>query len=383
MKIYLVGGAVRDQLLGLPVVEHDYVVVGATVDEMLKLGYRQVGKEFPVFLHPKTNDEYALARKERKTAPGYQGFSFDTSPHVSLEDDLLRRDLTINAIAYDPETQHLIDPWGGQKDIERKVLRHVSPAFAEDPVRILRAGRLLARYAHLGFHIDPSTIALMRKMVDAGEINALVAERVWKECQRALAEHNPEEFFESLAACHGLSVLFPGLDHKGPGMQALKAACVLSYNPLVRFAALFHAYPELGRKQHEAKAALSSLYKRYRIPNDYRELGLMAALHYSKMAEASSLSANALLGLFMSVDAFRRQKRFGFFLQACHAISLSKGLAFDASWVEACIKQAAAIDVSTLIQQGLKGRALAAKIREIRREKIEQWQQHGLQTDDV
>lgn len=188
MKIYLVGGAVRDKLLGLPVTEHDYVVVGATVQDMLDLGYKQVGREFPVFLHPKTNDEYALARMERKVSPGYTGFEFDTSPLVTLEEDLERRDLTINAMAQDLETGEIIDPFQGQKDLADKVLRHVSKAFAEDPVRILRIGRFLARYANLGFTVHPDTIQLMQEMVRRGEVNALVAERVWKELDRALEE---------------------------------------------------------------------------------------------------------------------------------------------------------------------------------------------------
>jgi tRNA nucleotidyltransferase (CCA-adding enzyme) len=184
MKIYLVGGAVRDKLLGLPVKERDFVVVGANENEMLQLGYQRVGKEFPVYLHPKTREEYALARRERKTAPGYKGFDFDASPEVTLEDDLLRRDLTINAIAK-AEDEILIDPYHGQEDLNNKVLRHVSPAFAEDPVRILRVGRFLARFAYLGFTIAPDTMTLMRLMVKGGEVDALVAERVWKELEKS------------------------------------------------------------------------------------------------------------------------------------------------------------------------------------------------------
>src|SRR3990167_2277218 len=229
MKIYLVGGAVRDKLLGWPVKERDWVVVGATVNDMLGLGYRQVVKEFPVFLHPKTNEEYALARMERKTEPGYKGFAFDSSPTVTLEEDLLRRDLTINAMAIavedvDKKKPAIIDPYHGQDDLNKKLLRHVSPAFAEDPVRILRVGRFLARYASLGFKVAPETTELMCKMTAAGEVDALVAERVWKELERALGEKNPEKFFDVLASCHAMSILFPHLHVDGAGMAALKEA---------------------------------------------------------------------------------------------------------------------------------------------------------------
>src|SRR3990167_4434003 len=239
MKIYLVGGAVRDQLLGLPVKERDWVVVGATINDMLKLGYKQVGKEFPVFLHPKTKEEYALARMERKVKPGYQGFTFDTSPIVTLEDDLIRRDLTINAMAED-EDGALIDPYHGKADLEAKILRHTSPAFSEDPVRILRLARFLARFASLGFSIAQETHDLMQTMVQNGEVDALVPERVWKEFERSLREPNPEKFFEVLAACHALPRLFPSIAIKSDGMAALLAATTLTRQPLVRFAALLH-----------------------------------------------------------------------------------------------------------------------------------------------
>ena len=274
MKIYLVGGAVRDKLLGLPIKEKDWVVVNATVDDMLALRYRQVGKEFPVFLHPKTGEEYALARMERKVKPGYQGFTFDTSPDVSLEEDLIRRDLTVNAMA-EGEDGKLTDPYGGKKDLDAKVLRHVSPAFAEDPVRILRVGRFFARYAQLGFTIAPETIALMKQMVQAGEVNALVAERVWKELERALGEKNPEKFFEALAICDALPILFPGIQINSDGMKALTAAAILSDKSVIRFAALLHALPD-------AKQTISSLCDRYRVPNSFRELALLTATHYAK-----------------------------------------------------------------------------------------------------
>jgi tRNA nucleotidyltransferase (CCA-adding enzyme) len=208
MKIYAVGGAIRDTLMGLPAHDIDYVVVGSSVEEMMSKGYRPVGKDFPVFLHPITKEEYALARTERKTSPGYTGFSFNTDTSVTLEEDLLRRDLTINAIAQDDKGK-LIDPYHGQKDLRDKILRHVSPAFVEDPVRILRAARFLSKFAFLGFHIAPETMALMGEMVSSGEVNALVSERVKQELYRALAEKNPEEFFNVLNECGALKIIFP------------------------------------------------------------------------------------------------------------------------------------------------------------------------------
>jgi tRNA nucleotidyltransferase (CCA-adding enzyme) len=211
MQIFLVGGAVRDQLLGLPVTEKDWVVVGASDEELLAQGFKSVGKDFPVFLHPHTQEEYALARQERKTAPGYGGFSFDTQPSVSLEEDLLRRDLTINAMAQD-EQGAIIDPYGGQQDLQARLLRHVSPAFSEDPVRILRIARFSARYHHLGFSIAPETLQLMAAMVDAQEVDHLVPERVWKETSRALQEASPVVYFHVLRSCGALARLMPELD---------------------------------------------------------------------------------------------------------------------------------------------------------------------------
>jgi len=372
MKIYLVGGAVRDKLLGLPVKERDWVVVGATVNDMLKAGFKQVGKEFPVFLHPKTGEEYALARMERKVKPGYKGFTFDTSPEVTLEDDLIRRDLTINAMAETPEGQ-LIDPYHGKQDLENKILRHVSSAFAEDPVRILRLGRFLARFAHLGFHVAKETIQLMRDMVAAGEVDALVAERVWKELERALSEKHPEKFFEVLAECGALPKLFPHLKIDGPGMQALKAASQLSTHTTLRLATLFYALPEEDTDKSAAKKLVSTLCHRYRIPNAYRELATLTIEHYAKALTANTLSAEELLQLFSALDIFRREERFHDFLLTCLAIAHSQGLAFDPTWLSACATATKSVDIQALIAQGLDGSALAVKLKEKRREKIEQW----------
>lgn len=355
MKIYLVGGAIRDKLLGQPVKERDYVVVGTAEDEMLKLGFQRVGKEFPVFLHPKTREEYALARMERKTGPGYKGFDFDASPHVTLEEDLMRRDLTINAMAED-EHGNLIDPHHGKYDLEHKILRHVSDAFAEDPVRILRVGRFLARYAHLGFTVAPETTALMQNMVKAGEVNALVAERVWKELERALGEKNPEKFFEVLDACGALPILFPDLSLSGEGMQALKRAAAITPNTAIRFAALFH---------------VNGIANRYRIPNNYHKLAVLTAAFHADAANARSLNPDELLHLFSRLDYFRREQRFHDFLTACTAIHTKES--FDSTWLKQCAEAAKSYPVQELLNQGLEGAALAEQLKTKRKEKIAEW----------
>lgn len=364
MKIYLVGGAVRDKLLGLPVKEEDYVVVGATEANMLAEGYQRVGKEFPVFLHPKTRHEYALARLERKTAPGYKGFAFDTSPTVTLEEDLLRRDLTINAMA-EAEDGVITDPYGGQADLQRKILRHVSSAFSEDPVRILRVGRFMARYAHLGFTIAPETMTLMQNMVDAGEVNALVAERVWKELQRALLEPSPTLFFQVLEDCHALPILFPGL--QPTALAALQRATDAGFAPAVRFAALLYNY-------HGDIAGLNTLCRRYRAPSEYQELAKLTMMLHNEAAKADSLSAEALIDLFYRLDIFRREQRFQEFLEACLAIHGDINIKKLTSLAEV----ARAYPVQTLLAEGLDGGALAAELKRRRQEKIAEALQKGL-----
>jgi tRNA nucleotidyltransferase (CCA-adding enzyme) len=363
MKIYLVGGAVRDKLLGQPVQERDWVIVGATEADLRKLGYRQVGKEFPVFLHPKTHEEYALARMERKVRPGYQGFTFDTSPKVTLEDDLIRRDLTINAMA-ETEEGELIDPHHGKADLAAKLLRHVSPAFEEDPVRILRVGRFLARYAHLGFQVAPETITLMRTMVSKGEVDALVAERVWKELERALTEKHPEKFFEVLAACGALSRLFPQLDLTGCGREALLTATQLTPAPTVRFAALLHAVslPE---------ESIPALCARYRAPKIYRSLALLTATHYQTVLRAKTLSAEALLDFFSAVDIYRRADRFQEFMTAVQAIALASNQAFEIEWIKNKVRLVKSINVHAFTEKGLTGMTLAKALRAARLKEIE------------
>lgn len=373
MKIYLVGGAVRDKLLHLPVKEHDYVVVGATPEDMLKLGYRQVGKEFPVFLHPQSGEEYALARMERKVQPGYKGFTFDTSPQVTLEEDLLRRDLTINAMAIDLETDELIDPYGGQQDIKQKILKHVSPAFSEDPVRILRVGRFLSRFYHLGFHVAPETIHLMRTMAQAGEVNALVAERVWKELERALAEKNPEMFFSVLTDASALDILFPHLSMEGPGIKALSMASSLTSDTVVRFAALLHDLPEDEPGKTQAKKTIAKLCDNYRVPNTYRELALLTALLYPKAFRAALSPVSEWVELFSSLDIYRREDRFNKFLLACSAIARVHHTDFDSIQLKNGAAIAKAVDVKILLAQGYEGRVLADALKKERTEKLALW----------
>lgn len=344
MQVYLVGGAVRDGLLGRTVRERDWVVVGGTAEEMERLGYRQVGRDFPVFLHPVTHEEYALARRERKIAPGYRGFSTEFDPAVTLEEDLERRDLTINAMARAPDGT-LIDPYGGAGHLEARLLHHVSPAFAEDPVRILRVARFAARYASLGFKVADETRALMRSMVDAGEAAALVTERVWQETSRALEEDAPQVFFEVLRECAALRVIFPEVDalfgvpqperwhpEIDTGIHTLLALAMsasLSRAGSVRFAALTHdlGKADTPREQwpshagHEARSVvrIDALCNRLRVPNDYRELALLVARHHGNVHRAHELRAATLLDLLESADAFRRGERFELFVTACEA----------------------------------------------------------------
>jgi tRNA nucleotidyltransferase (CCA-adding enzyme) len=312
MKIYSVGGAVRDELLGLPVIDRDYVVVGAGPEEMARLGFKPVGKDFPVFLHPQTHEEYALARTERKVARGYHGFEFYAAPDITLEQDLARRDLTINAIARD-EHGGIIDPFGGAADLEAGVLRHVSAAFAEDPVRILRVARFVARF---GFAIAPETQALMRKMVEEGEADALVAERVWQEVARGLMERKPSRMFEVLRECGALARVVPEIDAlfetggAAAALCALDAAAQTQGSLEVRFAALARSLDPL---------AAEALADRLRAPAACRDLALLAARHTNAIADAAQLDAETLLELFNDSDAWRRPERFDDLLAAALA----------------------------------------------------------------
>jgi len=344
MKVYLVGGAVRDRLLGLPVKERDWVVVGARPQDLIDQGYRPVGKDFPVFLHPVTKEEYALARTERKTAPGYKGFAVWAAPDVSLEEDLKRRDLTINALAQD-DSGRIIDPYGGLADLRARILRHVSPAFAEDPVRILRVARFAARLKALGFRVAEQTLALMRQMVSGGEVDALVPERVWQELVRALGESSPGEFFVVLRHCGALSVLLPELnglwgvpqrpwshpeiDTGVHTLMVLDQARRATSDPEILFSSLMH---DIGKgltpktrwpdhPDHEAVAppVLDALCARLRTPKSFRELARIVASHHLECHRIAELSPDAVLDLLGATDAFRRPQRFRKYLMACEA----------------------------------------------------------------
>ena len=340
MKTYIVGGAVRDRLLGLPVADRDYVVVGATPDEMVAQGYQPVGKDFPVFLHPHTHAEYALARTERKTGHGYKGFTVYATPDVTLEEDLQRRDLTINAMAED-ETGALIDPYGGQRDLAARYFRHVSDAFAEDPVRILRVARFAARFTD--FSVAPETNALMRQMVDNGEVDALVPERVWQEVARGLMEARPSRMFHALRDCGALARLFPEIERlfgvpQPPAhhpeidtgvhvMLVVDWAARQGMSLPVRFAALTHDLgkgvtpPEQWPRHigHEARSVelVRALSDRIRVPADCRDLAVAVAREHGNVHRALELRPATLVELLERVDAFRRPDRFEAFLQAC------------------------------------------------------------------
>ena len=339
MKSYIVGGAIRDELLGLPVQDHDHVVVGATPGQMIAQGFTPVGKDFPVFLHPVTHEEFALARTERKTAPGYKGFLFHAEPDVTLEQDLARRDLTINAMAR-AEDGSLVDPFGGRADLQRRVFRHVSAAFAEDPVRILRVARFAARFTD--FTIAPETNALMQAMVEAGEVDALVPERVWQELARGLMEAQPSRMFEVLRACGALARILPELDalwgvpqpaQHHPEidtgvhvMMVIDYAARCGYSLPIRCAALLHdlgkgATPAAEWPKHHGHEARSlrlveQVCKRLRIPNDSRDLALMTAREHGNVGRALELRPNTVVTLLERCDAFRKPQRFVDMLRA-------------------------------------------------------------------
>lgn len=342
MKLYQVGGSVRDELLGLPVKDRDWVVVGASPQELLAQGYIPVGKDFPVFLHPHTKEEVALARTERKTAPGYHGFHFHAAPEVSLEQDLMRRDLTINAMARAPNGE-LIDPYGGQRDLQAKILRHVSPAFAEDPVRILRIARFAARLPN--FTIAPETLALMQDMVQAGEVDALVPERVWQEMARGLMEQQPSRLFEVLRACGALARFLPELDRLwgvpqpeqhhpeiDTGvhvMMVIDTTAECGFSLPVRFAALLHdlgkgmtapeAWPKHHGHERHSEMLVRQVCARWKVPNDSRDLALIVAREHGNIGRVLEMRANTQVQLLERCDALRKPERFAQLLDACEA----------------------------------------------------------------
>jgi tRNA nucleotidyltransferase (CCA-adding enzyme) len=364
MQVYLVGGAVRDELLGRPVSERDWVVVGATPEEMERLGYRPVGREFPVFLHPQSKEEYALARLERKTGAGYRGFVTEFSPQVSLEQDLMRRDLTINAMARSAEGT-LIDPYGGREDLQRRQLRHVSAAFVEDPVRVLRVARFAARFAGLNFQIAPATLALMRTMVVDGEVAALVPERVWREMERALTEAAPEAFFETLHDCGALPVVLPELHWNTSDREALRAAVRLAPDGSVRFAALM---------ARTAPPMIETLCERLRVPNPYRELALLCARLKERVQDAAGSDAAGLLELLESADAFRRPERFDRLLLACSAAAPTADPPDAQSLLRAAATVARGVSLASAHMEGLQGAQIATALRAARIQSLAHFQ---------
>lgn len=396
MQVYLVGGAVRDRLLGRSVKERDWVVVGARPEDLERQGYVPVGREFPVFLHPRTHEEYALARLERKVAPGYRGFVTQFSPDVTLEEDLRRRDLTINAMA-ESATGEIIDPYGGRRDLEARLLRHVSEAFIEDPVRVLRVARFAARYAQLGFRVAEETVALMRRMAESGELSALVPERVWQETGRALEETRPEVFFETLRGCGALRHIFPEVDAlfgvpQPPkwhpeidtgvhAMLALRWAARSGLPSIARFAVLTHdlgkalTSPERWPSHHGHEEggvpAIEALCARLKVPNEYRDLALLTARYHTLVHRAQDLRPVTALKLLEATDAFRRPERFDELLSACEADARGRaGLEAQpypqGRYLRRVRAAAAAVSLSAEERQGLAGAAIGEKLREKR-----------------
>ena len=397
MDIYLVGGAVRDRLLGRPHVERDFVVVGATPDELLALGFRPVGKDFPVFLHPDTGEQYALARTERKTGPGYYGFATRFSPDVTLEEDLARRDLTINAMAQGASGE-VIDPHGGRHDLEARVLRHVSPAFVEDPLRVLRVARFAARFAPLGFHVAPETLELMRAIAASGELAALVPERAWVETERALGEAQPVAYLEVLRDCGALGAVLPEVaalfgvpqpekwhpevDAGEHTLQVLAVAAELSLDTTVRFAALVHdvgkgltprdQWPRhIGHEETGARL-IEQMAARLRAPNEHRELAVLVARHHARVHRVAEQRPATVLELLEITDAFRRTERFERFLLACEADARGRGPELrarpypQAALLRAALTAAASVRLDPAVLARDKGPVIAERMRAAR-----------------
>lgn len=392
MKIYRVGGAVRDKLLNYPCFENDWVVVGSSPEEMIKLGYQPVGNDFPVFINTETGEEYALARTERKSGVGYQGFTFHTAPNISLEDDLIRRDLTINAIAED-EDGHIIDPYGGREDLSQKVLRHVSNAFVEDPLRVLRVARFAARYHHLGFTVAPETQTLMKSIVNSGELTHLVAERVWKETDRALCEQSPDLFIQTLRDCGALAALLPEvnnlfgvaqradyhpeIDTGIHTLMALQQAAILSDKPAIRFAVLVH---DLGKgitpdhilpshSGHEARGLplVKAVCDRLKAPNEHRQLAMTVTEFHLLCHKARELQPDTLLSLLKTVGALKSSTKLEDFLTCCTADAKGR-TGFENSdypstpYLRAATKALQGIDISDIVNSGISGAEIGEQL---------------------
>lgn len=403
MQIYKVGGAVRDRLLGREVNEIDWVVVGASAEQMLELGYRPVGADFPVFLHPQTGEEYALARTERKSGRGYGGFTFFASPEVTLEEDLIRRDLTVNAMAEDDHGT-LIDPYGGQQDLAAKLLRHVSPAFAEDPLRVLRVARFAARYAPLGFSVAAETMSLMRELSESGELTALTPERSWKEISRALMEPRPDVFIQVLRDCGALRVLLPEVDvlfgipqppahhpeiDTGVHVLSVLRQCAEHQQPLtVRWACLLHdvgkgltpeaEWPRHIAHEHKGLKLIRAINQRCKAPKDCQELALQVGEFHTHGHRALELKPSTLLKLLQGFDVFRRPQRFEEFIAACEMdargrLGLEQREYPQADYLRAAMHAARAVAVQPLLARGLQGAELGNALQEERLQAVRQF----------
>ena len=350
MQIYRVGGAVRDKLLNYPCHENDWVVVGSSPEEMVALGYRPVGQDFPVFIDPRSGEEYALARTERKSGVGYGGFTFHTSPDISLEDDLIRRDLTINAMA-ESDDGSITDPYGGQQDLDKGILRHVSPAFEEDPLRILRVARFSARYAHLGFTLADETLLLMKKISASDELLALPAERVWKEMHRSLSERSPDIFFVTLQQCDALKKLMPELDESFHTIiEPLKQAAISGLPDVICFAILF---------AHIDTVETENFCQRMKAPREFRDLAILVS-RFSISCKDDFSSPDQLLTLLESLDPFRRPERFGLFLQS---VQLLYNNDRAINQMKKSLRACKSIDAASLAREGLKGKEIAEALR--------------------
>ncbi|WP_369308566.1 multifunctional CCA addition/repair protein [Providencia rettgeri] len=405
MKVYLVGGAVRDQLLGLPISDRDFVVVGATPEAMLAEGFQQVGKDFPVFLHPKTHEEYALARTERKIGAGYTGFSCYSAPDVTIEDDLLRRDLTINAIAQS-DSGEIVDPFNGVDDLEKRVLRHVSDAFTEDPLRVLRVARFAARYFALGFTIAPETLKLMQSMATTGELSHLTAERVWVETEKALKSNAPHIYFDVLRQCGALAVLFPEIDNlfgiPAPEkwhpeidtgihtLMVMKVIATLSDDVNIRFAALCHdlgkaltprdIWPSHPQHGEAGIALIEQLCARLRVPTDARDLARLAARYHDKIHIINRLSAHDLVAIFDGLDSWRKPERIVQLSLISEAdargrLGLEQQAYPQGEFLREAFTIAQEVKVKPIVEQGFKGPEIRQELTRQRIAHIANWQQ--------